>query len=119
MVNKNNLKEVLIYLSKAGVSFYGGHVQGGLIDLDIEQVINYAENRDQFFADLLNVDVETIRQYESFLDENFQCTALTGKRKRCLRRADDAWDVTKFQYGVTTLCVWHKKHLLENPENHT
>lgn len=116
-MDKNNLKEALKYLSNAGINFNAGHLIGGMMDLDINQAINYAENPDKFFADLFKVDIETIRQYESFQNEHFQCTALIGKGKRCSRRADDVSDLSEFQYGVTTLCVWHKKHFLVNPEN--
>lgn len=116
-MDKNNLREVLSYLSNAGVDFSTGHFLGGMMDLDINQVINYAENPNRFFANLLDVGIETIHQYESFRNENFQCTALTGKGKRCSRRADSVEDLTEFQYGITTLCVWHKKHFLKEREN--
>lgn len=106
------MREALKKIKDAGVMFYVQDIMGGCRDLDIDDLVTYIENKDNFFADLYDVNVEKIRQYKEF-SLNPQCTTTIAKNERCPNRAGwNGVNLSEFEYGESTLCKNHQKDFL-------
>ena len=59
-MNRNNIEEVLEKVAASGVKFYIEDISGGSRDIEPKQVLSFIEDRNNFFAELYGVGVETI-----------------------------------------------------------
>lgn len=111
-MNNSQSNEFLKTAANAGVMFYVYDIMGGCRDIEPEQIINFIEDSNKFFAELYGVTVEKIKDYLECRQDR-QCAAMTTKKKRCANRAE--WvgkDISDYDFEKSKLCVRHQRDFL-------
>ncbi len=109
--NKEGLKVVANKMSDAGVEFWVGDIEGGMLILNSNEVVKYVEDRAQFFADKYKVSTETVREYEVFTGRysDRHCAVIVRNGRHCKNPLPQPKTLKEFSINRLEYCSLHGK----------